>query len=270
MRALCVSIHDVAPATWSRCRELRDAVHVICPRAPVTLLVVPNYHDDGAHTPADYLQWLHACVARGDEIALHGYTHRDERARDAHGMQRLARRVYTASEGEFAGLSYHEAARRIARGRLWCASHGLKVRGFVAPAWMLGKWAWAALGDFDFEYTTTLTRFIALRTGQRVFAPSVVYSTRSGLRRTLSRGWNRTLLTATTDASLVRVGLHPADALHPGIANHAWKLLDKLARVREPMTKYAYARQLNDARQVLRSPVPSAPSATDRAVRGPR
>ena len=252
MRALCVSIHDVAPATWSRCRELRDAVHKVCPRAPVTLLVVPNYHDGGTDTPPAYLEWLRACVARGDEIALHGYTHRDERARDAHGMQSLARRVYTASEGEFAGLSHQEAVRRIARGRLWCTSHGLRVRGFVAPAWLLSDGAWAALEQFDFEYTTTLTRFFALRTRQRVFAPSVVYSTRSGLRRTLSRGWNRALLAATTRASLVRVGLHPADALYPGVAHHAWKLLDKLACVREPMTKYAYAQQLNEARQTLR------------------
>lgn len=249
MRALCVSIHDVAPATWSRCRDLRDTVQVVCPRAPVTLLVVPNYHGGGVDTPAAYLEWLHACVAQGDEIALHGYTHRDESARDSHGMQRLARRVYTASEGEFAGLSHQEAVRRIARGRLWCASHGLKVRGFVAPAWMLNRNAWTALGDFDFEYTTTLTRFVALRAQQRVFAPSVVYSTRSALRRTLSRGWNRALVTTTASASLVRVGLHPADALHPAVLRHAQALLHTLAHVREPMTKYAFAQWLSDAQR---------------------
>ncbi len=254
MRALCISIHDVAPATWSLCRVLRDAVHERCPRAPVTLLVVPNYHDGGADVPTAYLDWLRECVARGDEIALHGYTHRDERAHATKGVQRLVRRIYTTGEGEFAGLSHREAMRRIARGRLWCALHGLKVRGFVAPAWMLGDGAWAALEEFDFEYTTTLTRFIALRTRQRIFAPSVVYSARSAPRRALSRGWNRALLAATTGASLVRVGLHPADALHPGVAHHALKLLDKLARVREPMTKYAYARQLNEARQALRIP----------------
>lgn len=255
MRALCISIHDVAPATWSLCRELRDAVSEACPRAPVTLLVVPNYHDDGAATPAAYLEWLHTCVARGDEIALHGYTHRDESAHDAHGMQRLARRVYTASEGEFAGLSHGEAVRRIARGRLWCAAHGLLVRGFVAPAWMLGRDAWAALDDFDFEYTTTLTRFIALPTRQHVFAPSVVYSTRSALRRALSRAWNRVLISATARASLVRIGLHPTDARHLRVINHARELLGALARVREPMTKYAYARLLHGAQpSTLRLP----------------
>ena len=256
MRALCVSIHDVAPATWSLCRDLRGAVRDVCPHAPVTLLVVPNYHDGGTDTSIAYLAWLRECVAQGDEIALHGYTHLDENARDAHGIQRLARRVYTASEGEFAGLSHQEAARRIARGRLWCASHGLKVRGFVAPAWMLNRNAWAALGDFDFEYTTTLTRFVALRAQQRVFAPSVVYSTRSGLRRTLSRGWNRALVTATASASLVRIGLHPADVLYPGVVRHAQALLGMLlAHVREPMTKYTFAQWLSGTqRTALRMP----------------
>jgi predicted deacetylase len=39
-RRLCVSIHDVAPATWTECRTLLEAVAAVAD-IPLTLLVVP-------------------------------------------------------------------------------------------------------------------------------------------------------------------------------------------------------------------------------------
>lgn len=247
-RTLCIAIHDVAPATWSLCRRLVEAVAEVDPQAPLTLLTVPNFHDGGEAVPPGYIDWLHARVARGDEIALHGYTHRDESAPRARGAQRLLRRVYTAAEGEFAALSRIEATRRIARGRLWCAAHALEVRGFVAPAWLLGREALQAVREFDFDYTTSLTHFIVLRTGQRLYAPSLVYSTRSASRRTLSRAWNRGLAASTRRLPLLRLGLHPADAQYADIMRHAQGVLETLRRVREPLTKHEYARGLQPAR----------------------
>ena len=44
LRALCVSIHDVAPATWTDCRRVIAAVHAVAP-IPLTLLVVPTFYD---------------------------------------------------------------------------------------------------------------------------------------------------------------------------------------------------------------------------------
>lgn len=236
MKPLCIAIHDVAPATWPLCVRLREAVREVAPHAPVTLLVVPNYHEYGDDAPAPYLAWLRESLLQGDEIALHGYTHCDTRARG------WLRRVYTAGEGEFAALTHAEATRRIARGRLWCASHGLRVRGFVAPAWLLSADARRALYDFDFEYTTTLTRFIALRDDAQCLAPSVAYSTRSGLRRGVSRLWNRALI--ETGAPLLRVALHPADARHERILRHAKTLISSTARRREPVTKHAFSQRL--------------------------
>lgn len=246
--ALCIAIHDVAPATWPLCRRLADAVAAVDPQAPLTLLVVPNFHDGGEAVPAGYIDWLHARAARGDEIALHGYTHRDESAARARGAQRLVRRVYTAAEGEFAALSRTEATRRIARGRLWCATHALDVHGFVPPAWLLGREALEAVREFDFDYTTSLTHFIMLRTGQRLYAPSLAYSTRSAPRRSLSRAWNSALAGATRGLPLLRLGLHPADAQYADIMRHAQAVLETLRRARAPLTKYEYARRLQPER----------------------
>ena len=39
LRTLCVSIHDVAPATWPDCQRVIAAVHAVAP-IPLTLLVL--------------------------------------------------------------------------------------------------------------------------------------------------------------------------------------------------------------------------------------
>ena len=54
--ALCVSIHDVAPATWELCAKLFDAIRDVAD-IPVTLLVVPAYHHR-EEAPPTYLRAL--------------------------------------------------------------------------------------------------------------------------------------------------------------------------------------------------------------------
>lgn len=242
MRALCVSIHDVAPATWAACRTLAAAVAEVDPRLPLTLLVVPDYHALGHGVPAWYRAWLDHRLAEGDEIALHGYTHRDEAPPARTLGDGLRRRCYTAGEGEFAALSREAAMRKLAAGDGWCARHGWQARGFVAPAWLMSRGAWDALSAFDFEYTTTLGRFHLLREGRFVTAPSLVYSARTPWRRWMSRQWNDVLSCAVREAPLVRLGLHPADARHPELIEHVQRLLDRVRRGRTGMTKIEYAR----------------------------
>jgi predicted deacetylase len=244
MRALCVSIHDVAPRTLDACTRIADALEALDARIPLTLLVVPCYHGDRT-LPADYLQWIGGRLARGDEVALHGLTHVDETSAPGGFRSRLARRVYTAGEGEFAALERDEAARRIERGRAWFAERGWTAEGFVAPAWLVSRGTWDVLRESPFRYTTTLGRFHVLESGRSVRAPTLVYSTRSGWRRGASRAWNAALAAASASAALVRVGLHPADAAHPAIMSQALDLIERLAREREPLTKAAFARALH-------------------------
>jgi predicted deacetylase len=243
VRALSVSIHDVAPRTLAACQQIADMVAKVDAVLPLTLLIVPRYHGETG-LPAEYVDWITGRLDRGDELALHGYTHRDE-APSAHGLRdRMVRRIYTAGEGEFAGLAREEAAQRIERGREWFAERGWPLYGFVAPAWLVSPGTWEALRDFDFLYTTTLSRFHLLRQDLSLRAPSVVYSTRSAWRRWAARGWNRALTSAARNAPLMRVGFHPADAAHPDVMRQALQLLQRVAREREAMTKSAFARRL--------------------------
>ena len=243
MLALCVSIHDVAPRTLGACREIADALARVDPSIPLTLLVVPRYHGDRELPPA-FSDWIGERLARGDELALHGFTHRDD-ASASHGLRsHVRRRIYTAGEGEFAALTRDEARSRIVRGRAWFEERGWPLHGFVAPAWLMSPGTWDAIGDFDFLYTTTLSRFHVLKPRGSLHAPAVVYSARSAWRRLASRGWNASLAMASRAAPVVRVGLHPADAAHPALLRHALHITRRLAERREAMTKSELARRV--------------------------
>ncbi len=77
-------------------------------------------------------------------------------------------RFYTQHEGEFYDLGYDEALRRIASARDEFRAHGLRPRGFVAPAWLLGDEAEHAARDAQMEYTTRLRTVCRSPLGQRI------------------------------------------------------------------------------------------------------
>jgi predicted deacetylase len=243
--AICVSIHDVAPATWPRCEVLIAALARVAP-VRLTLLVVPNYHRHGAGLPPWYRSALTERLAAGDELALHGFYHLDESPPPGTPADWWRRRVMTAGEGEFAALTLAAARRRLCAGREWFARESWPVCGFVAPAWQLGRGAWHAVANSTFAYTTTTNHFHLLHPWQRVAAPVWTWSTRTGVRRALSLLWNG-MRPVASDAPLLRLGLHPDDALHPKVVRQAQHLLEVLLHEREAMTKNAFAATLRPA-----------------------
>ena len=70
---------------------------------------------------------------------------------------------------------------------------GLKPRGFIAPAWLLGNEAEQAVRDAELEYTTRLRTVCDLRSESVFPARTLVYSVYNSWRRTLSRSWNAAL-----------------------------------------------------------------------------
>ncbi|GAB3471671.1 DUF2334 domain-containing protein [Massilia terrae] len=239
---LCVSIHDVAPATWDGCERLARAIRDVAD-IPLTWLVVPRYHDHAVRSSAMEAR-LTELLARGHELALHGYTHLDpEPVRGSLG-KRFWRSVYTTREGEFSALAEEEARRRIRLGLDWFAARGWPVSGFVPPAWLLGEGAWRALRSFAFDYTTTFTRFHLLREGGSVFAPSMVYTARNRAGRVFSPLAVDALAPLLARAPLMRLSLHPPDARHPRLLLHAQRTIERLLAHRSAVTKTACARAL--------------------------
>lgn len=223
-----VSIHDVAPATWPDCERLLSLTDRL--GAPATLLVVPHYHD-GVRVDRDprFAAALRRRVARGDEVVLHGFWHEDREARGHTPLDWLRRRVLTASEGEFAAVDERTAAMLIARGRAVLATLGLAPAGFVAPAWLMNQATATALAGSGLRYSSSRDELVDLASQRRVAAPSLVYSSRSGWRRALSRRWNAARLASLAPAPRVRAALHPADARHPAVLADWAGLLGRLA-----------------------------------------
>jgi predicted deacetylase len=233
-----VTIHDVAPATQATCEQVLERVERAGPM-PVTLLIVPRYHHRSS-TPA-FERWIETRLRRGDELALHGLTHLDPNPAIGSLVDYVRRRWYTAGEGEFAALGHDEASARLDAGRRWFERRGWPLRGFVAPAWLLGVAAWDALFAQPFDYTCTLTQLIALRPAdgmpRTVHGSSIVFSTRAAWRRNLSLAWNSALAWRQQQAQWMRFELHPSDVDHPSIRNALERWLERgCAERREPLT----------------------------------
>lgn len=247
--ALCVSIHDVAPATWDECSRLAQAMREVA-QLPLTWLVVPQYHRAGGE-PARMEAGLERALAQADELALHGYTHLDTAPRGPGLSERFLRGSYS-HEGEFAALPADEAARRIQRGLDWFAERGWPVCGFVPPAWLMGEGAWQALRAFDFDYTTTFLRFHPLGagaagkagSGTAVLSPSLVYAARNRTGRLASPLVADALTMALARRPLIRLSLHPPDVRHPRLLRHAQATVERLLATHTAMTKAAFAHRL--------------------------
>jgi predicted deacetylase len=245
---LSVILHDVAPATLPGCERVLRCLGEIAP-LPVTLLAVPCYHGQRA-TPA-LEEWLDEANAHGDELALHGYMHRDD-GRPRGLVDHALRRWYTAGEGEFAAISVTEARERLQAGRQWFLSRRWPLHGFVAPAWLMNAPTFRLVRDLGFEYTCTLTRVVSMRERRSLSSPSLVYSTRAAWRRALSLPWNEALARLSDTRPLLRLELHPADADHRGVRRSWMHLLERALARRRVAT-------LHDALSEL-TPMPSGPA----------
>ncbi len=240
-RWLCVSLHDVAPATWASCQRVLAAVREVA-EIPLTLLVVPAYHGQCSAQP-EFEHAITAQLALGHELALHGYFHLDPQV-PTDAVDWVRRRIYTAGEGEFCGLSEEEARERMTLGARWFAARGWPLSGFVAPAWLLGSGAWKALHTQNhLQYTSTLTNLIALPEVHAIPAPCLTYSVRSAWRRPTSIVWNTVLSRVTANASVLRLGLHPNDAESPFVRRSWQRLLERALTHRTATTKAEFVRQ---------------------------
>lgn len=238
-RLLCVSVHDVGWHRIDLVRALLASIHEVG-NIPLTLLVVPNYHEHGGIGIAPFEQFLAQRLALGDELALHGLTHQDPIER--HGViEHLRRDWYTRGEAEFSRLDRHQATARLRVGLDWFARRGWPVHGFVAPAWMLSAAAFDTLrSEPAIRYTETWRQVMRLdhvgATIHRHRAPAIVYSSADDWRKRASRTVTTTFACMLRAAPLVRLALHPADVTDAPTRRHWQRLLACLAAERRVMT----------------------------------
>lgn len=253
-----VSIHDVAPATWPGCERLLALLEPYA--VPVTLLVTPHYrHGIALDAAPEVAAALRDRARRGDEVVLHGYYHTDD-GPPPHSLRDWAmRRLWTDREGEFAALGATAAAQRIDAGAAMLRRAGLEPAGFVAPAWLLGRGARAALVASGLRYTCTRDKLLSIPGFEPVHAPSLVYSTRAAWRRAVSRHWNRRRARELRGEPRIRVALHPAEAAFPQVLEEWRTLIERLATERRGVLETAWLRAApRDVSAALTRPAPTA------------
>lgn len=103
-RSLMLVLHDVAPETWPDYQPFVQAIDELG-SVPMTWLVVPDFHQRNplARSPT-FCHLLERRLARGDELALHGYYHADDGPPPRGLGEYFMRRCYT-HEGEFYALT---------------------------------------------------------------------------------------------------------------------------------------------------------------------
>jgi len=235
-KSVVVSVHDVSPST-RECVERILADLKSAGVSRVSLLVVPDHHHRGlVNENAGFAMWLKDSCAQGNEAVLHGYYHLRENRNTDGPLKRLVTRFYTAGEGEFLDLEKPAARELLLRGRTAVEACGVKVAGFIAPAWLMGPEAERAAREAGFQYTTRIATVSDFATGIVHRSRSQVWSVRAGWRRTCSLAWNSLLFQKTLRCPLTRIGIHPPDWGHPRIREQILRLIGKALAAREPMT----------------------------------
>jgi uncharacterized protein len=214
-----VSVHDVSPA-WSN--EVEAAI-AACEEVGVrpALLAVPNFHgrapllDD-----ARFCARLRELQSLGHEVYLHGFFHQSgDRAPGAgHNVERLrwwfAQRIASGGEAEMSDVPRDEGRRRLAEGEEVLREAGLRVDGFVAPAWSMPGWLLPLLAEHGCRYTEDHLHVYDPQTGRRRASLVLNWATRSPARMASTVAWCRAAKHARHWLP-ARIAIHPADMRVP-------------------------------------------------------
>ena len=106
----------------------------------------------------------------------------------------------------------------------------------MAPAWLLNDAGERAARDAGMQYTTRIDSVLDLLTGEREVTRSLVYSTHSKWRRTVSLGWNAALSRSLEMRELARLSIHPPDFEAAKIWSQILRLIQRFARTRNATT----------------------------------
>lgn len=238
-RRLLASIHDVGPGFEREVDHLVALLERRLGTGAFAMLVVPDHW--GRHPLRDARAFQHRLRAWSDagvEMFVHGWYHRDEASHT--GLAGLKARHMTASEGEFLGLDEADAFDRMTRGRALVEDViGRPAAGFIAPAWLYGPGARAALRRSGLMLAEDHWRVWEAAT-DTVLArgPVITWASRSRGRTASSIAFAALARRTLGVLDTVRVAVHPGDVTKPELIASIDATLARFARSHTP-SRYA-------------------------------
>lgn len=245
MRRLLVSIHDVGPGFEAEIDILLDRVTRFVSPQHLAMLVVPNHwgqHPIIARSP--FADRVRCWSDMGISMFVHGWFHSDSSMHRG-SLAAFKARHMTAGEGEFLGLEPETAAALMRAGQALIEDiTGRPVAGFVAPAWLYGKGAKAALAASGFALAEDHMKVWSPRSGRTIVrGPVITWASRSKSRIASSLVIARLLPHILHFAPVIRVAVHPGDVRVPALLTSIDNVLRRLCAMRTPM---GYEELLND------------------------
>jgi predicted deacetylase len=216
-----VSIHDVSPAYEAQVFHLLDLCHARGLKP--ALLVVPNFHERAPL--ADSKVFVDAVRSLGvdHELFLHGYTHR---AAERSGVRSFVdQRIVSAGEGEFSHLTVSECATLVGAGERVMRELGLRIDGFVPPAWVSPEALVEVLAARGYAYTEDHLTVQRPATGESWPSLVVNFASRSQARAITTALFSRLSMWFSLGVR-TRVALHPTDLRVPFLHREIARLLD--------------------------------------------
>jgi predicted deacetylase len=243
-RRLLVSIHDVSPHSQSAVDALADRLQGHLGGANFAMLVIPDHWRRAPIAGnAAFHARLRAWADQGIEMFLHGWCHRDETPATGR-LAQIKGQHMTAGEGEFLSLTQIEAARRMREGKALLEDIlGAPVAGFIAPAWLYGPGALAALNEIGFALAEDHMKVWApghTGTARRVLSrgPVVTWASRSPGRIRSSLGFAALARHALPILPTLRVAVHPGDVTVPALLDSIDATVTRFAQTHRP-SRYA-------------------------------
>lgn len=239
-KRLFLSIHDVGPKFEAQIDALATLYDELVGPNQFAMLVVPDHWNEAPLAAAPAFQAkLRRWSDAGVEMFLHGWSHRDD-SMHAGAIAGLKAKHMTAGEGEFLGLDVATATTRMAEGRKLVEDViGRPVAGFIAPAWLYGAGAMAALTALNFPIAEDHLRVWNPATGRTISSgPVITWASRSRMRTASSlffAGLARHALTPLLD---MRIAVHPGDTTKPEITRSIAKTVRHAMKGRK-VARYA-------------------------------
>lgn len=235
-RLLVVSIHDVAPSTESSVRALLGALDSMGVERR-SLLVVPNEGGVPLTRSPSLVALLQREAERGNEMVVHGYTHRCVGPMRGTLGARARGRLFAPGQAEFLGLTAAEAGRCAAAGRAMLAEAALHSDAFCAPAWLEQPDLGSILAGAGYRLSIRMGSVLDLHSGRRL---NLAWSGYMGAGRLQEvgvsiGGLGRRLLPGS---NRLQVFLHPQGAAENGACARALELIHRLTATRSAI-RYA-------------------------------
>lgn len=239
-RRLLVSIHDVSPRSESQVDRLAERIEQRTGAGKFAMLVIPDHWREAPIAGnAAFATRLRGWADAGIEMFLHGWCHRDETPA-TEGLAGFKGKHMTAGEGEFLNLPQAEALARMTRGKALLEDIlGQPVTGFIAPAWLYGAGAHAAMRQIGFGIAEDHMKVWRPGTGEVLArGPVVTWASRSKGRIASSLAFSALARAALPVMPTLRLAVHPGDTTVPALMHSIDATLARFVRSHAP-ARYA-------------------------------